>query len=96
MLSGWACEGTEVIIELNGEPQPAAYGTERLDTLAEEACGDTANGFGLLFRIWTGGPLQEERIRMQNEPRIPRRGLSGEPGAELVSEWHRGAVGLGV
>ena len=24
-----------------------AYGTERLDTL--EACGDTANGFGLLF-----------------------------------------------
>ena len=47
VLSGWACEGTEVIIELNGQPQPAAYGTERLDTLA--ACGDTANGFGLLF-----------------------------------------------
>ena len=47
VISGWACEGTEVIIELNGEPQPAAYGTERLDT--EEACGDTANGFGLLF-----------------------------------------------
>ena len=47
VLSGWVCEGTEVIIELNGEPQPAAYGTERLDT--EEACGDTANGFGLLF-----------------------------------------------
>ena len=41
------CEGAEVIIELNGEPQPAAYGTERLDTL--EMCGDTANGFGLLF-----------------------------------------------
>ena len=47
VLSGWACEGTEVVIELNGEPQPAAYGTERLDTL--EMCGDTANGFGLLF-----------------------------------------------
>ena len=47
VLSGWACEGTEVIIELNGQPQPAAYGTERLDTL--EMCGDTANGFGLLF-----------------------------------------------
>ena len=47
VLSGWACEGTEVVIELNGAPQPAAYGTERLDT--EEACGDTANGFGLLF-----------------------------------------------
>ena len=47
VLSGWACEGTEVVIELNGQPQPAAYGTERLDTL--EMCGDTANGFGLLF-----------------------------------------------
>ena len=47
VLSGWACEGTEVVIELNGEPQPAAYGTERLDTL--EMCGDTDNGFGLLF-----------------------------------------------
>ena len=47
VLSGWACEGTEVVIELNGQPQPAAYGTERLDT--ESMCGDTANGFGLLF-----------------------------------------------
>ena len=47
VISGWVCEGAEVIIELNGEPQPAAYGTERVDT--EEACGDTANGFGLLF-----------------------------------------------
>ena len=47
VLSGWVCEGAEVVIELNGAPQPAAYGTERLDTL--EMCGDTANGFGLLF-----------------------------------------------
>ena len=47
VISGWVCEGEEVVIELNGAGQPAAYGTERLDTL--EACGDTANGFGLLF-----------------------------------------------
>ena len=47
VISGWVCEGAEVIIELNGEPQPAAYGTERLDT--ESMCGDTDNGFGLLF-----------------------------------------------
>ncbi len=47
VLSGWVCEGAEVVIALNGEPQPAAYGTERLDT--ESMCGDTANGFGLLF-----------------------------------------------
>ena len=48
MLSGWVCEADAVEIELGllGR-QPAAYGTERLDT--EPVCGDTDNGFGLLF-----------------------------------------------
>ena len=36
-----------VEIELNGTPQEAAYGTERLDTAG--VCGDTDNGFSLLF-----------------------------------------------
>ena len=47
VLSGWVCEAAVVEVELNGIPQEAAYGTERLDTL--RACGDTDNGFGLLF-----------------------------------------------
>ena len=47
LLSGWVCEAEVVEIELNGVPQEAAYGTERLDTLG--VCGDTDNGFGLLF-----------------------------------------------
>ena len=47
VISGWVCEAETVEIVLNGEAQPAAYGTERLDTL--DACGDTDNGFGLLF-----------------------------------------------
>ena len=47
VISGWVCEAEEVEIEIDGEPQPAAYGTERVDTL--EVCGDTDNGFGLLF-----------------------------------------------
>ena len=47
VISGWVCEAEAVVIEINGEAQGAAYGTERLDTL--EVCGDTANGFGLLF-----------------------------------------------
>ena len=52
MLSGWVCEGDEVEIEITTEGgevarQVAAYGTERLDT--QDACGDTDNGFGLLF-----------------------------------------------
>ena len=47
VLSGWVCEADIVEIELNGVPQAAAYGTERLDT--QDVCGDTDNGFGLLF-----------------------------------------------
>ena len=47
ILSGWVCDAEVVEIELNGMPQEAAYGTERLDTAG--VCGDTDNGFGLLF-----------------------------------------------
>ena len=47
VLSGWVCEAEAVEIELNGTPQDAAYGTERVDT--QGGCGDTDNGFGLLF-----------------------------------------------
>ena len=47
VLSGWVCEADAVEIALNGVPQMAAYGTERRDT--EAVCGDTDNGFGLLF-----------------------------------------------
>ncbi len=52
VLSGWVCTADEVEIEIETESgeverQVAAYGTERLDT--EGVCGDTDNGFGLLF-----------------------------------------------
>ena len=48
VISGWVCEAETVEIALGAlGRQVAAYGTERLDTLA--ACGDTDNGFGLLF-----------------------------------------------
>ncbi len=47
VLSGWVCAAEVVEIEVNGVPQEAAYGTERLDTAS--VCGDTDNGFGLLF-----------------------------------------------
>ena len=52
MLSGWVCAAETVEIEITTEGggvarYVAAYGTERLDTAA--ACGDTNNGFGLLF-----------------------------------------------
>ena len=48
LISGWVCEANRVEIAIGvGGRQAAAYGTERTDTLA--ACGDTDNGFGLLF-----------------------------------------------
>ena len=48
VISGWVCEGDTVEIQIGtAGRQVAAYGTERRDT--ESACGDTDNGFGLLF-----------------------------------------------
>ena len=48
LLSGWVCEAAEVVLELDGVYRlTAGYGTERPDTLG--VCGDTNNGFGLLF-----------------------------------------------
>ena len=48
VLSGWVCAADTVELALGHlGRQEAAYGTERLDTL--RACGDTDNGFGLLF-----------------------------------------------
>lgn len=55
VISGWVCEAQEVSLEFrgrkNGAPYhqvwKAAYGTNRPDTQA--VCGDSRNGFGLLF-----------------------------------------------
>ena len=52
VLSGWVCEAetVELVFEpATGTPftEEAGYGTARLDTA--EVCGDTDNGFGLLF-----------------------------------------------
>ena len=54
VISGWVCEAKTVDIEINGTHHlMAAYGTDRADTEytedGEELCGDTDNGFGLLF-----------------------------------------------
>ena len=52
VLSGWVCEAdtVELVFEpATGEPftEEAGYGTERGDTAG--VCGDTDNGFGLLY-----------------------------------------------
>ena len=47
VISGWVCDAEEIVIELNGTEWKAGYGTTRTDTQGE--CGDTDNGFSLLF-----------------------------------------------
>ncbi len=54
IMSGWACEAQEVVIELAGTPVPAAYGTPRDDT--QGVCGDSNNGFSLLVNWNNLGP----------------------------------------
>ena len=58
VISGWVCEADKVEIEIEterGETEryEAGYGTARLDTAVQPdgppLCGDTDNGFGLLF-----------------------------------------------
>ena len=59
VISGWVCEASQVLLNIHTEGNSdsygilASYGTERADTAytpaGEELCGDTDNGFGLLF-----------------------------------------------
>ena len=60
IISGWACEAQEIIIELAGTPVQAAYGTQRGDT--ESVCGDSNNGFSLLVN-WNNLGQGEHAIR---------------------------------
>ena len=90
VFSGWACDADGIEFELDSDKYlAAAYGTARRDT--EPPCGDTDNGFGLLYNInlLDDGP---HKIRALSEGRVIdsaeftstslgegfRRGLQGE------------------
>ena len=60
IISGWACEAQDIVIELAGTPVPAAYGTPRRDT--QGVCGDSNNGFSLLVN-WNELGAGEHAIR---------------------------------
>lgn len=50
LVSGWFCDAQTIIVVFDSlPPLAAAYGTSRTDTLSD--CGDTDNGFGLLFNF---------------------------------------------
>ena len=70
LISGWTCDAEAVEIVLNGEPQPAAYGTARLDT--EAMCGDTDNGFGLLFNWNLLGDGEHEVVALVDGVELDR------------------------
>ena len=55
VISGWACEAEEIVIELNGRPLRAAYGTER-EAAVERRCGHSDAGFSLLWNWNNLGP----------------------------------------
>ncbi len=88
VISGWVCDADEVLITLNGEPQPAAYGTERLDTL--EVCGDTDNGFGLLFNWNRLGDGEHEVVAYVDDEELGRATVRV---TTLGDEFLRGAEG---
>ncbi len=60
VISGWACHANEIVIELDGIPLKAGYGTTREDTRSR--CGDANNGFSLLWN-WNNLGAGEHTVR---------------------------------
>ncbi len=89
VLSGWVCAAEAVTITLGDlAPQVAGYGTERLDTL--DVCGDTANGFGLLFNWNLLGDGEHEVIATVDGTELARTTVRV---TTLGEEFVRGATG---
>ena len=103
VISGWVCEAEGVEIEIETESgeterQVAAYGTERLDT-AQRAdgtplCGDTDNGFGLLFNWNRLGAGEHEVVAYVDGVELGRAVVRVTTvGAGAEAEFLRGAEG---
>ena len=89
LISGWSCEADTVEIAIGDmAPQEAAYGTERLDT--RDACGDTDNGFGLLFNWNLLGDGEHEVVAYVDGAEL---GWATVTVTTLGEEFVRGAEG---
>ena len=88
VLSGWVCAADEVTLELNGVAHRAAYGTARLDTAA--ICGDTDNGFGLLFNWNLLGDGEHEVVAFVDGVELARATVTVKT---LRAEFLRGVAG---
>ena len=104
VISGWVCEaeGVEIAIETERgetERQVAAYGTERLDTAARRKdgtplCGDTDNGFGLLFNWNRLGAGEHTVVAYVDDVELGRATVRVTTvGAGAEEEFLRGAEG---
>ena len=103
VISGWVCEAEGVEIEIETESgetarQVAAYGTERLDTARRAdgtpLCGDTDNGFGLLFNWNRLGAGEHEVVAYVDDVELGRAVVRVTTvGAGAEEEFLRGAEG---
>ena len=93
VISGWVCEAETIGIEIETEgeaveQQGVAYGTERVDTQA--ACGDTANGFGVLFNWNRLGEGEHTVVVVVDEEELGRATFTV---TTLGEEFVRGVTG---
>ena len=100
VISGWVCEADTVEIAIGDMPrQVAAYGTERLDTATRRKdgtviCGDTDNGFGLLFNWNRLGEGEHTVVAYVDETELGRATVQVTTvGAGAEEEFLRGAEG---
>ena len=72
LFSGWACDAEliEIVVD-GGSGVKAAYGTSRGDT--ESVCGDTDNGFGLLWNFELFEPGTHEAVAFADGVEIGRK-----------------------
>ena len=92
LISGWVCDADTVEIAIGAAGrQAAAYGTERLDT--RDTCGDTDNGFGLLFNWNLLGDGEHEVVAYVDEAELGRAVVRV---TTLGAEFVEGAAGACV
>ena len=100
LFSGWVCDASQVEIEIDGDPPltfMAGYGTDRIDTTG--VCGDSDNGFGLLFNwnLLGGGTRGGTRGGTQHTVRALADGVEFDRATFTVTtlgtEFVRGAEG---
>ena len=72
LFSGWACDAEliEIVVD-GGSGVKAAYGTSRGDT--ESVCGDSDNGFGLLWNFELYEPGTHEAVAFADGVEIGRK-----------------------